>query len=436
MIHDDDYDDFDKSRRIDFTFRSLSHPRQQPKWLIREILPLGGVVLLVGRRSTGKSFLAVSLAGAVAAGQKYWLSERFAIDGPSDVLYVTTEGDPIKRFQGWAQYSLSAPAPQNIRVVEDPFKSQDFPSLVEVLKKNLRPALYELEIAQENVDSSTEEKRLETLNRDKKSGDYREEEADDYSPESWAAQHADALKKRDAAREKVFWPRLVVIDTLNVYIDGSENDDQAMRKFVEAAQQLGRELDGATVLILHHPSRGSNEPRGHTALEGAVDVAYALSTRKGPDKSALELRTLKPHREFRELAPVRLRKKEIPILRSAEQDAVREALGEGGPETTLVVLLDKESSLGGESDAPRALRPPAVEAILRELRQAPTTQFTSAQLKRMAGIPASSFNRMMNRLVAEGLVSSPSRGKYRMAATTLTTGVPFVGASLPATVAA
>jgi len=64
---------------------------------------------------------------------------------------------------------------------------------------------------------------------------------------------------------------LVVVDTLNRSIHGSENRDEDMGAYVQAADRL-QEVFGGLVLIVHHCGVNSERPRGHSSLTGAVDV--------------------------------------------------------------------------------------------------------------------------------------------------------------------
>ena len=65
-------------------------------------------------------------------------------------------------------------------------------------------------------------------------------------------------------------PVLIVFDTqARVTVGMDENSSRDMGLMVEAAEQL-REVSGACVLFVHHESRGGENPRGSTAIEGAA----------------------------------------------------------------------------------------------------------------------------------------------------------------------
>ena len=70
-------------------------------------------------------------------------------------------------------------------------------------------------------------------------------------------------------------PVLVVLDTLNRSLRGSELSDEDMAAYVRAADAI-REAFAAAVLIIHHCGVDGTRPRGHTSLTGAADVQLAV----------------------------------------------------------------------------------------------------------------------------------------------------------------
>jgi hypothetical protein len=77
---------------------------------------------------------------------------------------------------------------------------------------------------------------------------------------------------------------VVVIDTLNRTIHGSESKDDDMGAYRDAADRLRVELHCA-VIIIHHCGVDGTRPRGHTGLTGAADAQ--LSVKKDVDNSIL-----------------------------------------------------------------------------------------------------------------------------------------------------
>jgi hypothetical protein len=70
-------------------------------------------------------------------------------------------------------------------------------------------------------------------------------------------------------------PTLVVIDTLNRSLVGSESDDKDMAAYIRAADAV-RNAFGCAVVVVHHCGIDATRPRGHTSLAGAVDAQLSV----------------------------------------------------------------------------------------------------------------------------------------------------------------
>jgi AAA domain len=70
-------------------------------------------------------------------------------------------------------------------------------------------------------------------------------------------------------------PAVVVLDTLNRSMAGSESKDEDMAGYVKAADAI-REAFGCAVIIVHHSGVDGTRPRGHTSLTGAADAQLAV----------------------------------------------------------------------------------------------------------------------------------------------------------------
>ena len=70
-------------------------------------------------------------------------------------------------------------------------------------------------------------------------------------------------------------PIMVVIDTLNRSLAGSESDDKDMAAYIRAADAI-RNAFGCAVIVVHHCGIDATRPRGHTSLAGAVDAQLAV----------------------------------------------------------------------------------------------------------------------------------------------------------------
>jgi hypothetical protein len=71
------------------------------------------------------------------------------------------------------------------------------------------------------------------------------------------------------------YPDIVVLDTLNRSLRGSESRDEDMAAYIRAADSI-REKFECAVIIVHHCGLDVSRPRGHTSLSGAADVQIAI----------------------------------------------------------------------------------------------------------------------------------------------------------------
>ncbi len=68
---------------------------------------------------------------------------------------------------------------------------------------------------------------------------------------------------------------MIVVDTVNRSLPGSESSDEDMSKYLNAAAKFVKQFDCLVVLV-HHPGHDESRPRGHSALGAAVDVQIAV----------------------------------------------------------------------------------------------------------------------------------------------------------------
>lgn len=88
-------------------------------WRVRGVLPAEGLAALYGPSASGKSFLALDMAAAVAEGAD-WFGHRTA---PAPVVYVALEGEGGFRLRCAAWEHANARAlPDGLRLVLQPFK--------------------------------------------------------------------------------------------------------------------------------------------------------------------------------------------------------------------------------------------------------------------------------------------------------------------------
>ena len=91
-------------------------------------------------------------------------------------------------------------------------------------------------------------------------------------PINLAKDHADLI---GCIRLQACPPAVVVIDTLNRSLTGSESDDKDMAAYIRAADTIRNAFD-CVVIVVHHCGIDATRPRGHTSLGGAVDAQLAV----------------------------------------------------------------------------------------------------------------------------------------------------------------
>ena len=96
-------------------------------------------------------------------------------------------------------------------------------------------------------------------------------------PEAFALIQADELRAlADSINEQMTeLPALIVIDTLNRNIGGSESSEDDMGAFIRAAEFLQRAFH-STILIIHHTGWNLERERGHSSLRGAADTMVSV----------------------------------------------------------------------------------------------------------------------------------------------------------------
>lgn len=205
----------------------------EPEALISGLLTAGGMSALWGEPGCGKSFLAASMALAVATGSEFF--GRRVLQG--GVIYVAAEGG-----RGFKK-RLVAHRKRHGIAKRTPFA--------------LIPGA---------VDLCTEGHETEAL-----------------------------IAEIRAVAEAIEVPvQLIVIDTLaRVMAGGNENDSQDMGALIRNGDRI-REATGAHLMFVHHGGKDKDrKTRGHSSFYGALDTAIEVTAHDGSDLKTATVRKQK-----------------------------------------------------------------------------------------------------------------------------------------------
>jgi hypothetical protein len=103
--------------------------REEPDWLIDEILPHAGLASIYGQSGVGKSFICLDMAAAITEGRPWF---GFPTK-PTAVVYVALEGAAgfPRRVRAWSAYHQRG-FPHNIKFVFDAFVLSSPPHTLEL----------------------------------------------------------------------------------------------------------------------------------------------------------------------------------------------------------------------------------------------------------------------------------------------------------------
>jgi hypothetical protein len=211
-------------------------------------------------------------------------------------------------------------------------------------------------------------------------------------------------------------PAVVVIDTLNRSLAGSESRDEDMAAYLKAADAI-REAFGCTVIIIHHCGVDGTRPRGHTSLTGAADAQLAV-TRDEADNVLVEIEWLKDGAEddtaiISRLEPIEVgrNKHGAPITSCVVVPEIARTADDGKPRRKLSdkqrLAIDAltEVTLSHGQDAPREYQLPRdVKTVAAD--QWKEELYRRNVLERDGGNPRARYNELRDRLTRYALVGS------------------------------
>ena len=188
-------------------------PGTEPNYLVDELIPVAGLVVVYGAPKGGKSFWVLDLMLHVALGWEY--RERAVQQGT--IVYCAFEGAHgyRKRCEAFRRHHLLTDEDPPLYVV---------PGRADLIRDH-------------------------------------------------AALIADMKAQLAELAASV---RCVVLDTLNKSLIGSESKDVDMANYIAAAEAIQAAF-GCVVVIVHHHGIDDTRPRGHTSLRGAVDAQIKVT---------------------------------------------------------------------------------------------------------------------------------------------------------------
>ena len=215
--------------RADFVLSQVSNP----DWLISEVFERNRLITVFGEPKSGKSFISIAMACAVAKGSDFYGHDA----KKAPVVYLAGEG-------------------------------------VSGIRRRL--AAYH----QSEYGGSLDGAPLFLSNRGSRINE----------PEEYQKLEDEI----NLLKQEVGQIGLIIFDTFQRNFSGDENSAQEVNKFVKAADQLIHDFD-CTVLLVHHTGRGNKgRARGSSVLDASIDGEF-LVERKGtkPDDDNSMLVTMK-----------------------------------------------------------------------------------------------------------------------------------------------
>lgn len=291
--------------------RFVNTPPPKRRWLLHNTLPLGKVGMVVAPGGTGKSFLMIQLALAVATNTR--LANHWQVDSPGSCLILCAEEDDED-----LHHRLKA-------VLDSSFANS--------------PALQQLITDRVHIKSMLTVDNLMTHANDR--------------GEIVQTDYVDRLALTLLQFTDL---KLIVIDPASRFRGGNENAAQDTTRFVEALELL-RSATGATVLVVHHTNKGSmsadevnqGASRGSSALTDGVRWQMSLSKPTAKQAQALGivkhclnqyvLATITKNNGAPPQDPVLLQRLPGGILEAVAASAPRQS-----PELALVTLIQSEAN--------------------------------------------------------------------------------------------
>jgi len=199
----------------------LARPMPEESWIIENLIPHGGTVLLYGKPKTGKSLLALGLASAIADGEDYFLMKEFKINTRGRIMFLQLDTAPAI----WLKY---------IKESLRPYKNFSWSDVIQIPNPPF------------NINHPAHQEYLHNQMQEQQ-------------------------------------PLILIIDSLREIHPGDENDSSVMTKVMQRLKAaVGPNV--TIILIAHARKTGQMESpdliegsRGSSAITGSVDVLMRLN---------------------------------------------------------------------------------------------------------------------------------------------------------------
>lgn len=190
----------------------------------------------------------------------------------------------------------------------------------------------------------------------------------------------EAMSLPDNAAELVevmtpFRPDIVVIDTLNTYFGGSdENSTQDMTRFCHAVRRL-RDAIGCSVVVIHHTGHGDQtRERGSIVLRASADVLIQVAKdESGSGNVGFQVIAARDMESMNEPLALRLRRVDTCWLDDEDQKLV----------TCIVEAADGHVTLAGRSKPLGAAQSVVIEVARKLARQGTPDEHGEVLLQRI-----------------------------------------------------
>ena len=226
-------------QRADYVISQVTNP----DWLITDVFERNRLITVFGEPKSGKSFIAIAMACAVARGTDFY--GHTAKKAP--VVYLAGEGlsGVRRRLSAANQY----------------FKK---------------------------IDPTEKDEGLKDVPLFLSNRGSRINEADEYEK---------LVDEINLLKEQEKQIGLIIFDTFQRNFSGDENSAQEVNKFVKAADQLIHDFD-CSVLLVHHTGRGNKgRARGSSVLDASIDGEFLVErkdkTVDGVEKMLVKMKQTK-----------------------------------------------------------------------------------------------------------------------------------------------